>query len=65
MDNNKLLRLFEIKYPEIVGCEIEYIKELPDRLMYVLQIEPEQTFISSYLRKLSLKEIMIMNTVGK
>lgn len=65
MDNNKLLRLFEIKYPEIVGCEIEYIKELPDRLMYVLQIEPEQPFISSYLRKLSLKEIMIMNTVGK
>jgi hypothetical protein len=57
MDNNKLLKLFEKKYPEIIGCEIEYIKELPDKLMYILQIEPEQPFISSYLRTLSLKEI--------
>ena len=57
MDNNKLLKLFERKYPEIVGCEIEYIKEDPELARYVLQISPEQPYISSYLRVLTLKEI--------
>lgn len=63
MDKNRLLKLFEKKYPEIVGCEIEYIKELPDRDVFILQIAPEQPFVPSYERHLTLKEII--NTPSK
>jgi hypothetical protein len=57
MSKEKILKLFEKKYPEIIGCEIEYIKEQPELDRYVLQVAPEQPFVSSYLRTLSLKEI--------
>lgn len=53
-----LLKLFEIKYPNIKGCSIEYIKRDETLCRYVLQVEQEQPYISSYERYLTDREII-------
>ncbi len=53
----EILDIFTRKYPEIIGCELEYIVRDSNRQRYILQIKAGQPYVPSYERYLTDFEI--------